>query len=235
MKREHNLFFSNHPVKYVEQLFSVSQYSPLSSNSWLDNPFSKPVPPVQCLQTFLPLSAFFFSHLWQNSCCLWIICVIEMLLHETQLIFRTLSKYFCTFSSHYNQLSHKTELLHINLNFFHNNNYYTKAQAIFTQNVAVLRWVNPLSWNLVRRVRKDYITTSQHFENIVPVVSIFRAQSHNLWDTLCMIIWCVIGNHGLGWKSKLFSIVESAKKVKNGILTLLWVITSLFHTQKPVL
>ncbi len=29
-------------------------------------------------------------------------------------------------------------------------------------------------------------------------------------------MWCVIGNHGLGWKSKLFSIEKIMKNVKNG-------------------
>ncbi len=61
-------FFSNHRIKYVQQLFLVSPYSPLSySYSWLNDPFSKPVPPVWCFRTFLLLSAFFFSpHLWQT-------------------------------------------------------------------------------------------------------------------------------------------------------------------------
>ncbi len=27
-------------------------------------------------------------------------------------------------------------------------------------------------------------------------------------------IWCVVGNHGLGWKSKLFRRAKNAKKVK---------------------
>ncbi len=34
------------------------------------------------------------------------------------------------------------------------------------QNVAVLRQMNQLSWNLVCRVRRDHITTSQSFEKI---------------------------------------------------------------------
>ncbi len=111
-------FFSNHHIKCIEQLFLVSLYSSLSSYSWLDDPFSKPVLPVQCLQTFL-LSAFLFSRcLWKAPCCLWITHAMKMLLHETQLMRWMLFECFCTFSSHYNQVSHKTESQYVDLNFF---------------------------------------------------------------------------------------------------------------------
>ncbi len=66
------------------------------------------------------------------------------------------------FLLHYNQIAHKIELQHIDLNFFQYN-YYTKSQAILTQNMAVLTRVNQLSWNLVCRLKRDHITTSQEF------------------------------------------------------------------------
>ncbi len=55
-------FFSNHLVKCVEQLFSVLQYSLLSSYSSQNNHFSEPVPRVQCFWTFLLLSALRLVH-----------------------------------------------------------------------------------------------------------------------------------------------------------------------------
>ncbi len=71
--------------------------------------------------------------------------------------------------------------------FFSGNNYYTKVQAIITQNVAVLRPVNRLSWNLVFWVKRDHITTSQRFENITLEVSIFK--HHRIIHKIHYVSW----------------------------------------------
>ncbi len=87
-------FSSNHPIKCIEELFSVFSYS-LSSYSWLNDPFFQNLF-HQCdvLKMFLLLAFLFSPHIWQTPCYLWIVRAIKMLFHKTQLIYQNTFQMF---------------------------------------------------------------------------------------------------------------------------------------------
>ncbi len=66
--------------------------------------------------------------------------------------------------------------------------YNTSTEHTILQNALILLHVDGLTSDLVCRWRRVSVTTFHIFVTIAPLVSIFEAQSQNLWDVLCSIL-----------------------------------------------
>ncbi len=62
--------------------------------------------------------------------------------------------------------------------------YNTSTEHTILQNALILPHIHGLSSNMVCKWRRVYVTTSQIFITIAPLVLIFEAQSQNLRDAL---------------------------------------------------